>query len=394
MMKKLTLLFLAITCISISAYSTPPCIPSFTTDIAHGDTICVGLPVSFTNTSDVGAESLTFKQWNFGDGSNPINVENPTHIFTQSGTFTVTFQLASSSCTGMSPVQQTITVIDPPGLQTGSQQPSCFGFCDGEAQLFITSGSHTNYVIEWDDPATQNTDVAVNLCDGVYFATVTDIYGCVATGPSVLLTEPDEIIVDAGSDVFICEGSQWPLSEADVVSGGVGSLEFIWEPGAALDDPTLLNPILDVDDPSDFGLYILTAIDDNGCSGSSGLEVIESPGAIHGTIIDPGTGSGMQDVVVSLITRGNDDTQWETYDTFTTLGDGMFHFINLPLANYIVKAEKPGSELLMPTYYHPSDTIFDWEEAHITTVGCGDMFFNTDIELMAAPRRNGWRLHL
>lgn len=285
MMKKLSVLFLAITLISFSAYSTPPCIPSFTTDIVHGDTICLGLPVVFTNTSDVGGESLVFKQWNFGDGSNPINVENPTHIFTQSGTFTVTFNLATASCTGMM-VQQTITVIDPPGLQTGSQQPSCFGFCDGEAQVFITSGVHSNYLIEWDDPATQNTDLATNLCDGVYFATVSDIYGCVAIGPSVQLTEPDEIIVEAGSDIFICEGSQWSLSEADVISGGVGNLEFIWEPGFALNDPTQLNPILDVNDPGDFGVYVLTAIDDNGCSGSDDLQVLQNPGEIHGTIYD------------------------------------------------------------------------------------------------------------
>lgn len=384
MMKQLTVLFLTITTISISAYSTPPCIPGMITSIeGQGDTVCTGVSVSFSNNSDLGGESLTFKQWNFGDGSNPVNLENTTHIYTQSGTFTVTFNLASASCTGLM-VQRTITVIDPPmGLAFGTDA-SCFGLCDGTTTMDIQIAPHGNYSFLWDDPNTQTTAIASGLCASTYSVTITDNYGC-TTFFNASVSEPDEIIVEAGNDIFICEGSQWPLSEADLISGGVGNVQYSWEPGFALDDPTQLNPILDVDDASDFGVYTLTIIDDDGCSGSDDLQVLQTPGAIHGTVTNPGTGSVMEGVVVSLIKRGNDDTQWETYDTYTTVGDGMFHFINLPLVDYIVKAEVPGSPDFIDTYYHPSDIIFDWEEAQVTSVGCGEMIFNTDIEMIAAP---------
>lgn len=386
MMKRLLLIFLASAFLPTFLFATPPCIPAFTTGLeANNDTVCVGVMVSFTNTSDLGGESLTFKQWNFGDGSNPINIENPTHIFTQSGQFTVSFTLASASCTGLN-VQRTITVIDPPmGMAFSTQDASCFGFCDGEAQLDIQVAPHGNYAILWDDINAQTTTTAINLCAGNYTVNASDVYGCSADFNAVVI-EPAEIIVEAGSDVFICEGSQWPLSEATVISGGVGTFDYIWEPGGALNDPNLLNPIIDVNDPGDFGVYVLTAIDDDGCSGSDGLQVMQTPGAIHGTVYDAGGTIPMQNILVSLIKKGEDNTQWEVYDTFTTLTDGMFHFINLPLVDYIVKAEQIQAPIeYMPTYYHESDTVFDWDEARVTQVDCGEMFFNTDIKMAHVP---------
>ncbi len=389
-MKKLTSVFVACLITTIYAFATPPCIASFTTDINpdNGDTICVGLPIVFTNTSDLGGESLVFKQWNFGDGSPVVNQENTTHTFTQSGTFIVTFNLASNSCTGLN-VQKTIYVIDQPmGMAFGTVDATCFGFCNGEAQLDIQIAPHGNYNILWDDANAQTTTTATNLCAGTYSVNASDVYGCSADF-NATVNEPAEIVVFAGADIYICEGSQWPISDADIVSGGVGSLEYIWEPGFALSDATALNPILTVDEPGDFGLYILTAIDDNGCSGVDGLEVIETPGSISGTITEPNTGGVMDGVLVSLIKRGNDDTQWEIYDTYTTALDGMFHFMNLPLTDYIVKAELPGSEIYMPTFYHVTDAVFYWEEAQITTVTCGTMISNTDITLMTAPGSMG-----
>ena len=392
MIKKLSLIFLAGIFLPAYLFATPPCIPSFTTGLeANGDTVCVGVAVSFTNTSDLGGELITFKQWDFDDGSNPENVVNATHIFIQSGTFNVSFTIASASCTGLN-VQRTIVVISPPSGNTIiNEDASCFGYCDGEAQLDIQIAPHGNYAILWDDINTQTTTTAVNLCAGNYTVNASDVYGCSADF-SAVISEPDEIIVDAGSDVFICEGSQWPLSEATVVSGGVGTFDYQWEPGLSLNDPTLLNPIIDVNDPGDFGVYTLTATDDNGCFGSGQLQVIQDPGSIHGTIFNV-LGLPQNGILVSLIKRGNDDTQWEIYDTFTTLGDGMFHFTNLPLVDYIVKAEDPGtvpSPEYMPSYYHPSsDTVFDWEEAHITSVDCGTDIFQTDINMQPIPGTMG-----
>ena len=68
----------------------------------------IGETAVFTNTST--GDNLTF-QWDFGDG-NPVDTSvNPTHIYDQEGTFTVT--LTVSSPVGTSVKTQPITVYDP-----------------------------------------------------------------------------------------------------------------------------------------------------------------------------------------------------------------------------------------------------------------------------------------
>src|SRR5262249_55575839 len=59
-------------------------IPRFT----HGDSVCVGQAVSFTNTSTTSNQNLSFI-WNFGDGYTSI-AYNPTHTYAAPGTYHVT----------------------------------------------------------------------------------------------------------------------------------------------------------------------------------------------------------------------------------------------------------------------------------------------------------------
>ncbi len=387
MMRKLSLIFLA--SIFLPAYLFAACDPLFETSFStHGDTVCAGVQIDFNNTSNVSG-GIVSTQWNFGDGSQDLFTEDASHTYIQSGTYTVIYLISSANCTGLQ-VQHTIYVIDPPmGLAFGTNA-SCFGVCDGEATLDIQIAPHGNYDLLWDDPNNQTTAIASGLCAGNYAVDISDVYGCTAFFNEIIVNEPDEIIVEAGSDIQICDGSQWPIWDAAIVSGGQAPFTYLWTPGDSLDNDTILNPIITAG-PSAYGVYTLTVTDADGCSGSNDLQVMQTPGAIHGTIINPGSGGVMEGILVSLIKVGGTNTQWETYDTFTTLQDGMFHFVNLPLVDYIVKAEQTQIPIeYMPLYYHPSsDTIFDWEEAHVTSVGCGDMFFSTDITMVLAPGSMG-----
>ena len=386
MMRKLSLIFLA--SIFLPAYLFAQCDPLFITSAdSNGDTICVGVQIDFTNTSDLGGEILTFKQWNFGDASPLVTTEDASHTYTQSGMYTVVYTLASQSCTGLI-FKDTIYVIDPPSLQSWGTDPICYETCTGAASIFI-NGVHNNYTIEWDDALQQETLTAAGLCEGEYIARVRDDYSCEVFSPMVALFNPAELIVDAGSDVFICEGDQWVFSDADVVSGGVFPFTYLWTPGDSLNNDTLFNPIITAG-PNAYGVYTLTVTDADGCSGSNDLQVTQTQGQIHGTIFDETGTSPQAGATVYLIKRGNPDTQWETYDTYTTGSGGDYHFVNLPLVDYIVLAEPPGGTIgYMPSYYGGGVDSSSWQDADITSVECGTAYFNTDINLIHLPEQLG-----
>jgi len=81
-------------------------IPSFT---YSDDTVCYNTPVMFTSTT-VGANEW---QWIYGDGTSDTTIENPTHIFADTGTFTVTLIACYNGCCDTL-VQQLIITILPP----------------------------------------------------------------------------------------------------------------------------------------------------------------------------------------------------------------------------------------------------------------------------------------
>ncbi|MCZ2444636.1 MAG: PKD domain-containing protein [Flavobacteriales bacterium] len=76
---------------TVTVSLTPDPATSFTASIA-----CLGAATSFTNTSTISLGTITDYLWNFG-GSNTSTDENPTFIFTSSGTHTVTLTATSDN---------------------------------------------------------------------------------------------------------------------------------------------------------------------------------------------------------------------------------------------------------------------------------------------------------
>lgn len=357
----------------------------------QGDTVCVGILVDFNNTSNLSGNFLA-GQWNFGDLTQPVSTENASHTYTQSGTYTVVYNISSDNCSNLQ-VQHTIHVIDPPmGLAFGTEA-SCFGVCDGTATVDIQIAPHGNYAFLWDDPNNQTTAIATGLCANNYAVDITDVYGCFTSFSEVIVNEPAEIVVEAGSDIQICDGSQWPIWDAAIVSGGQAPFTYLWTTLDGIIDSlnydTILNPIITAG-PNAYGVYTLTVTDADGCSGSNDLQVTQTPGQIHGTIFDETGTSPQPFALVYLIKRGSPDTQWETYDTYTTGSGGDYHFINLPLVDYIVLADPPGGTIgYMPSYYGGGIDSSSWEDADIINVECGTAYFNTDIDLIHLPEQLG-----
>ena len=79
-------------------------------EFTHNGPVVLGNTAIFTNSS-TGTEPLQFL-WDFGDGSGTSTAVNPTHVYSQTGTYTVT--LTAENMFGQSTAVQTITVGLPP----------------------------------------------------------------------------------------------------------------------------------------------------------------------------------------------------------------------------------------------------------------------------------------
>lgn len=119
-----------------SIYVHPPVIAGFTTQ----DTVCIGTPFTFTNTS-TGTE-LTY-EWDFGDGSATTNDTNTTYSYLTSGDYSVS--LTTTGVCGTDTYTFPVVVIDYPVIDI---VPSSNAICSGETVTF-TNNSSTDGTYYW-----------------------------------------------------------------------------------------------------------------------------------------------------------------------------------------------------------------------------------------------------
>jgi PKD repeat protein len=169
----------------------------------------VPMDVSFTSSVSGGAAPYTY-DWDFGDGTPHVPAANPEHVYTQTGTFTVTLTVTSADVCGKvytaSDSHLTITVLDGPTINITSPTPNAhFGasvpftsyvfddvpvvrvdyFVNGN---FVgSSGSASPYTFVWNTPG-YNGSYSVT-------ATVHDSLGRSATSGSVSFSVGNPILL-------------------------------------------------------------------------------------------------------------------------------------------------------------------------------------------------------
>ncbi|MFH1321907.1 MAG: PKD domain-containing protein [Bacteroidota bacterium] len=176
-----------------------------------------------------------------------------------SGTYNVTVTDANG-CSAST----TSTINDIPGgipVITLDANASGFGICDGQATVSMGGTSPFTYL--WDDPSSQTTATAGNLCAGNWCVTVTDAMGCTGSD-CITITEPPSIIIvivgvniDCNGD---CNGS------ADLtVSGGLPPYTYLWTGGYTIQDISGVCA----------GMYIVTVTDANSISVTDSIDIKE-----------------------------------------------------------------------------------------------------------------------
>ncbi|MGK0390618.1 MAG: gliding motility-associated-like protein, partial [Maribacter sp.] len=247
-----------------------------------------------------------------------IPIQNtPMAIGLSAGTYTVTIT-DDNNCEATAEVM--ITEPLPLSLVISGTDISCANGDDGTATVVASDGTGA-YTYLWSNSPLGQIAAITNLTVGTYTVTVTDDNDCEATA-TIILIEPIAMIVVA-NETQIQSDCENPDGVADVsASNGAGGYTFTWGTNPIQTGTTAIGLTA--------GNYFVTAIDANGCTASTTVE-INSTFTITpvATIIDidcNGSASGSIEIVTTGV--GNEPFSYDwgtsTANPFTNLIAGTY----------------------------------------------------------------------
>jgi len=239
---------------SVTATATVSYDPPFQLNLINTQSTCLSSCDATATVTANGIPPFTY-QWESG----PIQT-NQTAINLCLGTYVVNVT-DSTGCIVTDSVF--IDLLPPPVITNTFTEPTCFGGCDGTAEVFVNTPG--NYLYEWNTSPPQDSTTALGLCSDTYAVLVTDVNsGCVFVD-SVLVDNPApptiSFIITPTNCENICNGT------AIVQSSAPAPLTYLWQTGTTSSNDSLLCP----------GIYAVTITDSLGCSvtGSVYVESVE-----------------------------------------------------------------------------------------------------------------------
>lgn len=185
-------------------------------------------------------------------------------------------------------------------LTVTSNDASCFGVCDGDAEVFYTCSDPT-CIQEWYDAGTGlttgvTTSAITGLCAGDYFVEVINNSGCVSF-ETVTIASPTEILGNEVVTNIVCNGDATGSIELFPTGGSGAGYTYSWSPIPPNGDGTSQALNLTA------GTYDVTVTDGSGCSQLFSFTLTDPPAiVITPTVTDLscfGTCNGIVSVAVS-----------------------------------------------------------------------------------------------
>ncbi|MFH1319264.1 MAG: PKD domain-containing protein [Bacteroidota bacterium] len=154
-----------------------------------------------------------------------MNQTAPTAVNLLAGTYIVTIKDNNNCITSAS-----VTIYEPAPIlfNPSSTNPACFDSCDGSAGVIVAGGTPP-YTYLWNDPASQTTATATNLCTGIYNIIITDANGCIKIG-NFVISNPPPMTVSTTSTDESCFGSCDGTATASTVNG-TAPYTYQWNDG-------------------------------------------------------------------------------------------------------------------------------------------------------------------
>jgi len=298
---------------SITVTFYPTAVTSFTADTLNG---CAPFTVLFNNTTTNANNYL----WNFGDGDTST-LANPSHIYSTSGTYTVTLiGYGGGGCNDTLIRTTYIHVITPPDL-TDSFSVSPATGCVGDLISFTNNSTNaTSYLWNFGDG---NTSTATNPTHiysllGSYNVTLYSINNTVCglmidSSKTQVIIYPNAIASFDSPDTGGC-----PPYTVTFVNGSTLAASYSWNFGDG-GTSTALNPTYTYTNP---GFYTVTliAFGQNGCNDTlilSDYIDVHNPGIITAQF-HADTLTGCNPFTVDFInTSINGSTYWWSFGDFT-----------------------------------------------------------------------------
>ncbi|UKN01467.1 PKD domain-containing protein [Paracrocinitomix mangrovi] len=292
---------------------------------------CQNAPVSFADQSTIANGAIVSWTWDFGDGSPVMTSQNPTHIFTSDGTFTVNLTVTSEF--GCSSSVDIPIVVHPAPVAAFTAPIACPGdtiqFTDLSS---ISSGSIVNW--EWDfDDSTQSfvqhpQHAFQDLVDNFDVSLiVTSNFGCTDTVIQNVQTHPFPTFLYGPNFAAGCQPLEMQFHDSSIVAGGIiTNWEWNFDDGSA---SFAEDPIHIFDEPGEYYVSLSLTTSD-GCTFTNDLSypvvVYPKPEAgfspIHSevSILEP---------EVQFIDNSYGTLDWEWY-----FGDGNYSNESNPLHEY------------------------------------------------------------
>jgi gliding motility-associated-like protein len=238
--------------------------------------VCLNNTTSFTNSSSVNNGTITFTNWNFGDG-NQSTLNQPNYQYLSAGTYTVTLSVTSNSnCTNS--VTHVVTVNPLPNVAFTANN-----VCEGNIVNYtnnstIANGNISNFV--WDfnsdgiaDNTNQNTSHLFTTA-GTYITQLLAIsnFNCTSTGSLVVSIHPKPIVQFISASA--CLGVASTFTNQSIVSSGTIT-NYNWSYG----DNTSVTGLEPSHVYSNPGIYnvLLAAVSNNNCTNSFTQTVVVHP---------------------------------------------------------------------------------------------------------------------
>jgi hypothetical protein len=213
---------------------------------------CSPIVVSFTDAT-TSCSSISNYEWNFGDGSTILTgtpdlaIMNPTHNYTQPGSYHVTLKVTVS---GNVKTYEEDVIVSGTGIPVnlGNDTTICAG-----SSIMLDAGDHPGATYEWAPGGETTRTITVNTSD-TYIVTVTKD-GCKAID-AINVTIAPGLTVNLGNDTTICTGN------TVILDAGNPGATYLWSTGE-----TTRTIVADHADT-----YSVT-VDNGTCTGSGSIKV-------------------------------------------------------------------------------------------------------------------------
>ncbi|MEM6263122.1 MAG: PKD domain-containing protein [Bacteroidota bacterium] len=326
---------------------------------------CPGTVVTFQDNS-IPDTTLTTWFWDFGDG-NTSNLQNPTHIYTSGGLFTV--RLVVTNVLGCSDTLEKASLIDIPSAPTPAFTPSTLSGCVPATLDFVNNSTANTASIsgyQWDFGNGQTSTLAnpvgityPNIGTYTVRLVAIDVLGCSDTAFQTIAVNGLPTAGFIADDSIGCAPKTFRFTDRSQSPVSIQSWQWHFGDGAT---STAQNPAHTYQ--SD-GLYTVSLVvtDVNGCTDSMARPAyirLTRPAAdfsLSSTQTCPGTS-------ISLFDQTNPDTtlaswQWD-------FGDGNSSTLQNPTHMYTTGGNYP-LQLIVTNVLGCSDTISRTSSIQIVT---------------------------